>query len=97
MGKVRAKIEVLSARLYGISVVDFDLIMRDYPLIDRAQPPIPGEVKSTITRDIIVATGDIWSTRKKEIEARDRVDLARSIGAVPFVPNQHARAYQIKL
>ena len=92
--RIRATIEVLSARLYGISVADLDRMMRDFPQVDRAQPPLWGEAASSVTRDLIVASGDGWATPPQWEQARDRIVLARSIGAVPFVPNQHARAYR---
>ena len=94
IANVRADIEVLTAQLYGISFEDFDQMMCDFPQIDSAQPPIPAEVKSTVTRDLIVASGNRWAPHAEEIRARKRVKLARSLGAVPFIPNQHARAHR---
>lgn len=93
LARLRAKIEVLSARLYGISVLEFDHIMRDFPQVDREQLPIKGEGVSTITRDMIVACGEGWGTQRQVDHARGRLGLAQSVGSVPFVPNQHARAY----
>ena len=92
VGNVRAKIEVMTAHLYGISIKEFEQMMCDFPQVDNAQLPLPGEVKSTVTRDLIVASGDGWATLSEVNHARERVILARSLGAVPFVPNQHARA-----
>lgn len=93
LARIRAMIEVLSARLYGISVEDFDLVLRDFPQIDRAQSPIAGEVASTVTRDMVVASGEGWADEYQVDRARERVEVAKSAGSVPFVPNQHARAY----
>ena len=93
LARIRAVIEVISARLYGISVGDLDLVLRDFPQIDRAQLPIVGEVTSTITRDMIVASGEGWADPDQIERARERVEIAKSVGSIPFVPNQHARAY----
>lgn len=93
LAQLRAEIEVLSARLYGISVLDFDHMMRDFPQVDREQSPIEGEDVSTITRDMIVACGEGWGTQREVDHARRRLRQAQSVGSVPFVPNQHARAY----
>ena len=93
MARNRGGAEVLCAQLYGISVKDFDQIMRDFPQVDRAQPPLPGEAASSVTRDFIVASGTGWATPSQLQRARERLELARSIGAIPFIPNQHARAY----
>ncbi len=93
LARIRAKIEVLSAKLYGISVMDFDQMLRDFPQVDRAQLPIPGEVVSTVTRDMIVSSGAGWGTPCQVDQAQRRLKMAQSVGSVPFVPNQHARAY----
>ena len=93
LARVRAIIEVLSAKLYGISVNEFDHILRDFPQVDRAQLPIPGEAISTITRDTIVACGEGWASPSQVEQARSRLKLAKSMGSIPFVPNQHARAF----
>ena len=92
---LRARIEVLSARLYGITATDLDQIMRDFPQVDRAQAPLPGEVTSTVTRDVIVASGAEWAHPLPIRDAQKRVEMARSLGAVPFIPNEHARAYRM--
>ena len=93
LATLRAEIEVLSAKLYGISVLDFDRILRDFPQVDREQSPIGGESISTITRDMIVASGEGWATDWQVDYARGRLRMAQFAGAVPFIPNQHARAY----
>ena len=94
IARIRAKIEVLSARLYHISVSDFDQMIRDFPQIDRTQPSLPCDTKSTVTRDLIVASGAGYPTLTKQQHAEDRVLQAQSIGAIPFIPNEHARAYK---
>ena len=91
--RIRARIEVLSAKLYGISVKDFDHMMHDFPQVDRAQLSIPGEVASTVTRDMVVSVGEGWGTPDQVEQAQERLHLAKSVGSVPFIPNQHARAY----
>ena len=93
LARIRANIEVLSAKLYGISVMDFDQMLRDFPQVDRAQLPILGEVASSVTRDMIVASGEGWGTPCQVDHAHGRLKMAQSVGSVPFVPNQHARAY----
>ena len=94
VARIRARIEVLSACLYGISVKDLDQMMRDFPQVDRAQSPVPGELVSSVTRDTIVASGDGWATPAELEHAQDRVRLAQSVGAIPFIPNQHARYFR---
>ncbi len=48
---LRAEIDALVADLYGLSEEDFAYILTTFPLLDRDQPPLEGEPKSTITRD----------------------------------------------
>ena len=91
---LRAGIEVLTARSYGVSVADLDQMLGDFPQVDRAQPPIRGEEHSTVTRDLIIASGDGWASIKEVNHAIDRVTQAKAAGATPFTPNQHARAYR---
>ena len=96
VARIRASIEVESARMYGISVTDLDQIMRDFPQVDKVQAPLSGETASSITRDLIVASGDMWASPIEIESAKDRVMRAQSMGAVPFIPNEHARAYRRK-
>jgi hypothetical protein len=49
--QLRAEIDALVADLYGLSEEDFAYILTTFPLLDRDQPPLPGERKSFITRD----------------------------------------------
>ena len=93
LAQLRARIEVLSARLYGITATDLDQIMHDFPQVDRAQHPLPGEVVSTVTRDLVVAFGAGWASPSQIRNAQARVEIARSLGAVAFIPNEHARTY----
>ena len=93
---IRAGIEVSSARLYGISVADLDQMLRDFPQVDREQIPLPGEKESTISRDLIVASGEGWASPSAMEKAKERSLQARELGAIPFIPNQHARAYRKK-
>ena len=93
IGDLRAKIDWLTAQLYGLTVSEFDQILRDFPQVDRAQPPVEGEPTSTVTRDLIVSLGTNWASPSQSKRAAERVRLAESVGAVPFVPNEHARKY----
>ena len=90
--KVRAEIEVLCAQLYGISVEDLDQMLLDFPQVDREQPPIAGETASTVTRDLIVSNGYGWADPCQRSESEKRIEASWSNGAIPFLPNQHARA-----
>ena len=55
MGRLRAEIDAEVAVAYGLNLGDMELILRDFPILDRGQPMLPGEAESTITRDTVLA------------------------------------------
>jgi hypothetical protein len=88
--KLRAEIDALVMEVYGISPREAELILRDFPLLDRGQSPLPGERRSTITRDLVL----LEVTRREgadDPELTRRVDAAIAVGAEPYVPSQLAR------
>lgn len=48
----RARVDAAVARLYGLSVLEFAHILGWFRLLDQDQPPLTGENKSFITRDL---------------------------------------------
>ena len=66
-----------------------ELVLQDFPSLDRGQLRLSGEAKSTITRDTALAamakrTGSqstVWSRRAME---------ARALGAIAYVPSELA-------
>jgi len=90
---LRAEIEVRTALVYGIAFEEFLQMFRDFPQVDREQPPLPTEAHSTVTLDtIIAASPPVWAETQSRERSTKRVDASRRIGAVAFVPNEHARA-----
>jgi methylase of polypeptide subunit release factors len=81
---LRLTIEVEVARAYGVTLDDLVLMSSDFPLLDRGQPTIAGENRSTVTWDSILAAfaGSKSSWHRRAAEARER-------GAIPFIPAQH--------
>lgn len=51
---IRAKIDARVAAMYGLSIHEYAYVLSTFPLLDRQQPPLPGdhEVRSYITRDL---------------------------------------------
>lgn len=83
----RADIELAVLKAYGLKYDDFEIILDDFPLIDRSQPPIPGEHSSTITRDfLLLSAAQRFNRPTTELNAR--VKLARLAGALPYVPSE---------
>lgn len=89
MAALRAEIDAEVAVAYGLSVEDMALMLDDFPILDRGQPPLSGEPKSTITRDLALAT----AAKRMGASAREwerRVSLARELGARAYVPSEIA-------
>ncbi|AKU49359.1 class I SAM-dependent methyltransferase [Xanthomonas arboricola] len=83
--QLRVKIEVEVARAYGVTLAELDLMSSDFPLLDRGQPALEREGRSTITWDSVLA----GLSGGKEPWQR-RVVAAQAVGAIAFVPAQHS-------
>lgn len=88
--ELRAEIEALVATLYQVNNEEMKMILLDFPIIDKMQPPIKGELVSTVTRDqVILHFLEISNKFKTEVRGlRKRILLHKSVGALPFVPSQ---------
>ncbi|MBE2251078.1 MAG: N-6 DNA methylase [Myxococcus sp.] len=91
VAELRAAIDVVVLRAYGLEFDDLALMLRDFPLLDRGQPPLPGEDRSTVTRDLVL-------TRAAEqfgVDAAEygvRLGRAKKLGALPYIPSEFAGA-----
>ena len=89
MAHLRGEIDAEVAVAYALCLEDMELVLQDFPLLDRGQVRLPGEAKSTITVDSVLAamakrTGSqsaVWSQRVIE---------ARALGAMAYVPSELA-------
>lgn len=85
----RANIDALAAVAYGLHGRDMELILRDFPLLDRKQPAIGGERTSTVTTDLVLArTAELLGEPAEHYLMR--VKQAQVAGAQPYVPAQYA-------
>jgi predicted nucleic acid-binding protein len=87
----RAEIDALVMRSYGLSPADAHLVLDDFPLLDRGQTPLPGEARSTVTRDLAL---DAFARLEdlEDGEPGERLATARALGAEAYVPAQAAAA-----
>jgi hypothetical protein len=85
--ELRAFIDIAVQTAYGLVFRDLELMLCDFPLLDRGQPPIDGEERSTVTRDFLLFHA---SMRFKERSGQyaDRLRAAREVGAVPYIPSE---------
>lgn len=90
--EARAAIDVEVALAYGFDVQAMEVMLDDFALLDRGQPALPGEDRSTLTRDLLLLrlherVGGGGALRERLTE---RVEGARQLGALPFVPSELA-------
>lgn len=85
----RAEIDWRVLKAYGLGVADLQIMLEDFPLLDRSQPPLPGEKSSTITRDFLLLRACEALDEEHLFERlwQNRVAVARERGAVPYVPS----------
>jgi hypothetical protein len=87
MAQLRADIDAEVSVAYGLEIDDLELMLQDFPILDRGQPPLLGEPLSTITRDTLFAA----ATKRMGswVEAWQlRVRMARELGAQAYVPSE---------
>ncbi|MFE1027198.1 Eco57I restriction-modification methylase domain-containing protein [Streptomyces sp. NPDC058818] len=84
----RSEIDVLVARAYGLGAEELQLMLEDFPLLDRGQPVLDAEERSTITRDLVLAQAHSGVAAKPWA---DRVAQAQRLGAVAYVPADYAQ------
>lgn len=89
IGELRAEVDVLVAKAYGCDEGDLRLMLDDFPLLDRGQPALPGEERSTVTRDLLLST---WHRFKSDnsCDEAERSQLAHSIGATAYLSSEFA-------
>jgi len=86
VAELRRNIDLACFRAYDLGSQDAALVLSDFPSLDRGEPPLPGERRSTVTRDFILSA----------IEAPDqkwfakRAKSALILGARPYRPSQSA-------
>lgn len=85
----RAMIDVLVLDAYSLGADDMRLMLKDFPLLDRGQPALPGETRSTVTRDLLQSSCDPSDT-----ESEVRHDRATGLGALAYVPEEFSNTYR---
>jgi len=73
-------------RAFALPFILAERVMAGFPLLDRLEPALPGERRSTVTRDLVLAGYAEVVGDPKAAWYRERADRATSLGARPFVP-----------
>ena len=91
--EARAKLDALATEAYDITPKEFDIILEDFDLLDRGQPVIHGESRSTITKDLtrlaVAQRRGLPNSHLSVLQAR--VQAAADDGACAYVPSQWGR------
>lgn len=77
-------------RAYSLPFELGEHMLRGFPLLDRLSPPLEGEQRSTVTRDLVLAKYAASLKHPKAGYYRERADSAVAMGARPFVPATRA-------
>ena len=96
----RIETDLVTLELFGLDPNHLWHILKDFPLLDRAQPPIHDERRSTVTRDMLLAASlRKWNLTKIDAAEgltlaclEDRIQQAHGLGATPYVPTDLAKA-----
>ncbi|WJY99390.1 hypothetical protein CHAN_03835 [Corynebacterium hansenii] len=88
VGQWRARSDALVAAAWGMNISDMEIVLRDFPLIDRGQPTILGEDRSTITADSVLE--QLAKILGVQHSSADRARLAQIAGAIPYIPAEYA-------
>jgi len=87
--ELRASIDVEIAVAFGLKFEQLTAMLSDFPLLDRGQPALPGEDRSTITRDFLLLTAAKRMRRSTQALSA-RVKQAEQLGAIAYVPSESA-------
>lgn len=86
VAELRRDIDLACFRAYGLNGDDAVLVLSDFPSLDRGEPPLPSEHRSTVTRDFVLAAID----GPNRAGYAKRADAALRLGARPYRPSQSA-------
>jgi hypothetical protein len=90
VARLRAEIDARVLAAYGVDGErEVRLLMNDFPLLDRRQPPLRSERRSTITRDFVRLAVAELACRPAD-RLRERCESAWTAGAKPFIPSEFA-------
>jgi hypothetical protein len=94
--RLRAEIDAIVAQTYGLGPAEMAMILDDFPLLDRNQPPLEGEPRSTITRDraLLALHEGLGLDAQATRSLRDRALRATRLGAIAYLPSEQVSAMQ---
>ena len=93
IARLRAEADAIVANAYGCDEDDLQLMIADFPLLDRGQPRLLDGSKSTMTADLLIST---WRRQKRCAggDALRRLREAEKLGAIPYLSSEFSRSTQ---
>ena len=86
---LRAEIDVLVSKAYGLDFSDLELLMMDFPLLDRAQTALNKEKRSSVTRDLMLSCAE-KEYNKDEKTYTNRYKEEKKLKAKAYIPAEMA-------
>lgn len=86
VAELRREIDLACFRAYELTSEDAELVLGDFPILDRTEPPLPGEIRSTVTKDFLLS--GIEGPKQKAFALRS--EQALNQGARPYRCSQSA-------
>lgn len=84
---LRAEIDFLVAEAYGLDFSDIEILLKDFPLLDRAQKNLAGEDKSTITKDLFLSLAE-KKYKNKPYSHFERYSKYKKLKAKAYIPTE---------
>ncbi|MFJ6358682.1 hypothetical protein [Pseudarthrobacter oxydans] len=88
VGQLRARVDALVASAWGLGLEDMELVLRDFPLLDRRQPSLADEVQSTVTKDAVLS--ELAKVYGAQHPSTNRLKYGQDKGAIPYIPAEYA-------
>lgn len=86
VAELRRDIDLACFRAYELDSQDAQLVLDDFPILDRTESPLPGEKRSTVTRDFLLSAME----GPKQQSFAVRSERALKLGARPYRSSQSA-------
>jgi hypothetical protein len=90
IASLRCQIDISVAKAYGLNFQEIELILKDFPLLDRKQKPINGEKKSSVTHDYLLSNAANHYGYESNFYSY-RYQIANTQGAIPYMPTDVSR------
>src|SRR5690606_8319040 len=92
-GELRAELDAIVADLYGLSVAEYARVLAGFPLLDRDQPPLPGDafVTDASSDEPSGTEGEDWERTSFGVyERKPRSFVTRDLALLTYIRHKGA-------